>query len=138
MRPSGVDEAFLAHAKAVVPIAQRSQLVLKAIKSPIRAVTRGSGFLCHTPARKGLQAGMPRQRRAGTPIPVAVEPTEFSGEPKPDPGAPIGNPFAACPTPTFGALIAPSPGWDGAVFDPVVAASRCCCTAFAVFDCWTL
>src|ERR1700754_882456 len=32
-----------------------------------------------------------------------------SGEPRPEPGDPIGSPLAACPTPTPGALT--DPGW---------------------------
>jgi hypothetical protein len=48
--------------------------------------------------------------------------TGFSGDPSPDPGEPIGFPFAAVPTPTPGPLTAPV-SLEGVVFLPDVAAS---------------
>src|SRR5689334_3323600 len=63
-----------------------------------------------------------------------VLPTVFSGEPKPEPGEPIGNPLAACPTPTFGAPTLPSPGCEGAVFVPLIAAFFSSLTILAVLD----
>jgi hypothetical protein len=64
-------------------------------------------------------------------------PTEFSGDPKPEPGAPIGKPFAAVPTPTPGALTLPLPGADGLVLLPSTAAAFSSATILAVFDCLT-
>jgi hypothetical protein len=48
--------------------------------------------------------------------------TGFSGEPRPEPGEPIGLPLVAVPTPTPGPLTAPSPLEAGLVLLPVVAA----------------
>jgi hypothetical protein len=42
-----------------------------------------------------------------------VGPTELPGDPRPEPGVPIGLPFAACPTPTPGELTVPLPAEAG-------------------------
>lgn len=55
-------------------------------------------------------------------------PTDFSGEPRPEPGLPIGTPLAACPTPTPGALTVPPPDELGCVLAPVVTSLFSCCS----------
>jgi hypothetical protein len=54
-----------------------------------------------------------------------------SGEPRPEPGEPIGSPLAVCPTPTPGALTPPG---CATVLVPLMAAFCSPATVLAVLD----